>query len=225
MGTLSSSYPNSDAVENALNRANQAELSITEINSDLSLINERLDALEYQEIQIESFTVSPNLCELGSLNTVELEWSLNKIPLSQNINGYEVEGTSKQFSNVASDMTYVLNVFDGKSMASKNVSVNFANQIYYGVAANLNNVASLSKILSNEKTRTISVHAGQGKYIVYAVPARLGNVAFSVNGFEGGFESPVTQLLTNGSGYHEDYLVYRSTNANLGNTTVQIKEV
>jgi hypothetical protein len=118
-----------------------------------------------------------------------------------------------------------LSATDGETTAIKQATVTFANQIYYGVAADLTNVTSLSKVLSNKKTRTITVDADAGEYIIYAIPARLGSIAFYVGGFEGGFEDPVEQTLANASGYQETYKVYRSTNAGLGETTVDIREV
>ena len=187
-------------------------------------IRARLDALEYVDMKINTFTASPTICELGSSNTINLAWSLNKAATQQNINGMAVTGNSKAFESVTTNMTYQLSVTDGHTNASKSVSVSFANQIYYGAASDLSSVTSLSKVLSNTKTRTITVNAGAGEYIIYAIPARLGDVTFFVGGFEGGFEEPVEQVITNASGYQETYKVYRSTNANLGETTVEIKE-
>jgi hypothetical protein len=105
------------------------------------------------------------------------------------------------------------------------VSVSFANRIYYGAAADLTTVTNLTSILSNTPERTITVDAEAGQYIIYAIPARLGDVAFYVGGFEGGFEDPVEQIITNLSGYVETYKIYRSTNAGLGDTTVEVREV
>ena len=187
-------------------------------------IEARLDALEYVDIKINTFTASPTICELGSSNTISLAWSLNKPATSQNINGTPVTGNAKQYTDVTSATNFTLNVSDGTTNASKSASVSFANRIYYGAASDLSDVTSLTSVLSNNAARTITVNAGSGKYIVYAIPARLGDVVFYVSGFEGGFEDPVEQLLTNPSGYRETYKVYRSTNPNLGETTVEIKE-
>jgi len=187
-------------------------------------IRARLDALEYVDIKINTFTASPTICELGSSNTINLAWTINKAATQQNINGMAVSGNSKAFTSVTTNMTYTLNVTDGQTDASKSVSVSFANQIYYGAASDIEDVTSLSKVLSNNPARTITVDAGSGEYIVYAIPARLGDVAFYVGGFEGGFEEPVDQILTNASGYQELYKIYRSTNSGLGETTVEIKE-
>ena len=48
---------------------------------------------------------------------------------------------------------------------------------------------------------------------------------FYVDQFEGGFDAPVEQTITNSNGYSEVYKVYKSNNANLGTTTVDIREV
>ena len=188
-------------------------------------IRARLDALEYKNIVINSFSAAPPVSELGSSQTITLAWSLNKTATSQNINGTPVTGNSAQFSGVTTGTTYTLNVSDGQTSASKSVSVSFANRVYYGAAFDLTTVTNLTSVLSNNAERTITVNAGAGEYIIYAIPARLGDVTFFVSGFEGGFEDPVEQTVTNQSGYQETYKVYRSTNANLGNTTVEIKEV
>lgn len=188
-------------------------------------IRARLDALEYKSIVINSFSAAPPVSEIGSSQTITLAWALNKTATSQNINGSPVTGNSKQYTGVTTGTTYTLNVSDGQTSASKSVSVSFANRIYYGAAADLTTVTSLTGILSNDPERTITVDAGAGEYIIYAIPARLGDVTFFVSGFEGGFEDAVEQTLTNSSGYQETYKVYRSTNANLGNTTVEIREV
>lgn len=188
-------------------------------------IRARLDALEYKSMQINSFTAAPSVSEMGSSQTITLAWTLNKTATSQNINGAPVTGNSKQYTGVTSNTTYTLNVSDGQTSASKSVSVSFANRIYYGAAADLTTVINLTSVLSNDPERTITVNAGAGQYIVYAIPARLGDVAFYFSGFEGGFEDAVEQVLTNNSGYQETYKVYRSTRAGLGETTVEIKEV
>jgi len=199
--------------------------AVKQTEADLQALTARVNALEYKSIAINSFSAAPPVSEMGSSQTITLAWSLNKTATSQNINGTPVTGNSKQYTGVTSNQTYTLNVSDGQTSASKSVSVSFANRIYYGAAADLTTVTSLNSVLSNDPERTITVNAGTGKYIIYAIPTRLGGVTFFVSGFEGGFEDPVEQSVTNASGYSETYKIYRSTRAGLGETTVEIKEV
>ena len=222
MGTLSSQYPNSNAVEAALDRANSAAHDVSILNTEMTDVLARLDALEYVPVKINSFTASPTTCEMGSSNSINLSWSLSKAA-NLTINGTAVTGSSYTATGVTSNQTFTLAATDGTTTDSKSVSVGFANQIYWGAASDTSAVASLSnKTLSNTKSRTITVNATSGKYIIYALPKRLGTVTFKVNGFDGGFSSPEEKNITNASGYTEAYYVYKSTNANLGNTTVVI---
>lgn len=205
----------------------QVDELLDDINEHIELsdaeFDERLKALEYQQIAINSFTASPTLAELGSSVSVELAWTLNKEATAQNISGVPVTSTSYTVQNVTKSTTWQLTVSDGQTSASKTASIDFQNCVYYGVAQELTSVTTLTKVLSGTKSRTITVNAGTGEYIVYAIPKRLGAVEFYVSGFEGGFDEPVEQNLTNESGYTETYRVYKSTNANLGETTVEVR--
>ena len=198
--------------------------NVTEINAQIVDILARLDALEYKAINIQSFTANPNLIEIGSNSTIDLTWALNKAATVQTINGTAVQGTSMQVTNISASTTFRLEVSDGETNDTETVVVTAANQIYYGAAADFSTVTSLTKVLSDNKRRTITVDAGAGQYIIYAYPARLGDVTFYVDSWEGGFEPAVEQSVTNASGYTETYKLYRSTNANLGETTVEIRE-
>lgn len=212
------------AIINAI-RELQAAVSQKADESECVEIRARLDALESDAIRISSFTASSTSYEKGASATVSLAWSLNKTATSETINGAAVTGTSKEYFNVTDSTTYTLNVSDGETNDSRTLSVNFANRIYYGVAADLSSVNTLDSVLSDDIERRITVTAGSGQYIVYAFPARLGSAVFYVDSFEGGFDAPVEQTITNSNGYSETYKVYKSTNANLGTTTVDIREV
>ena len=205
----------------------QVDELLDDINEHIELTDagfeERLKALEYQQITINSFTASPTLAEMGSSVSVELAWSLNKEATAQNISGVPVTGTSYTVQNVTQSTTWQLTVSDGQTSANRTASIAFQNGVYYGVAPDLTSVTSLTKVLSGTKSRTITVNAGAGDYIVYAIPKRLGTVEFYVSGFEGGFDEPIEQSLTNASGYTETYRVYKSTNAALGETTVEVR--
>ena len=76
--------------------------------------------------------------------------------------------------------------------------------------------------ITNDNTQTwSSVTTGVGEYMLFSFPKRLGIPTFWVGGFEGGFESPETVSVTNANGWTEDYYAWRSTNSNLGETSVE----
>lgn len=220
MGTLSSQYPNSNAVEAALDRANSAAHDVSILNTEMTDVLARLDALEYEPVKINSFTASPTTCEMGSSNSINLAWSTSK-PALFTLDGMEVSGSSYTATGVTSNKTFTLIATDGNTSDIKSVNVVFANQIYWGAASDTNDITALSDgAISNTKGRTITVNASTGDYIIYALPKRLGTVEFKVNGFDGGFGIPEERDVINQSGYSEKYYIYKSINASLGNTTV-----
>ena len=99
------------------------------------------------------------------------------------------------------------------------------NGVYYGVSAIPSSydsafVLKLTKALQGSRNKTFTLNAGAGQYIFYAIPARYRECGFNVGGFDGGFTKVSTFDFTNASGYKESYYLYKSDNANLGNTTV-----
>lgn len=125
-------------------------------------------------------------------------------------------------------ITFTLHAASGAESDTEVQSVAFYNRRHWGVSAETTfddsaDIAALADDeLSNSKGKTFTVTAGAGEYIWYCYPARLGTSTFWVGGFEGGFGAPNTVSRTNASGFIEDYYCYRSTNANLGETTVTV---
>lgn len=72
-------------------------------------------------------------------------------------------------------------------------------------------------------SKTFTLNAAAGQHIYYAFPASWGTPRFFVGGFEGGFALLKTFDHKNASGATISYAVWKSTNAGLGNTTVEVK--
>jgi hypothetical protein len=51
----------------------------------------------------------------------------------------------------------------------------------------------------------------------------MGACSFKVGGFDGGFDLVATLAYTNEYGHIEQYYIYRSANAGLGETSVEVK--
>ena len=137
-----------------------------------------------------------------------------------------VSAEAVNYPSVGGTRVFTLNATDGTDSDSKSVTFAFYNKRFWGVSTKAGSFIEsdvevlASSEISNSKGKTFSVTPGTDLYIVYAYPKRLGTVVFVVGGFEGGFEAPETVSVTNSAGFTEDYYVYRSTNANLGATTV-----
>ena len=204
---------------------------IREIESELAQTNTQLSRLENQ---VDPFTatlsISKSIAELGSSQDLTLNWSYNRDIKAQKINNdnLDISIRSKSYSNVSTSTTYTLTATSTLDFTtSKSVSITFTNGIYYGTSSSTNYnsdlIKSLTKELSTNKSRTITVNASSSEYIYYCVPVRLGECSFNVNGFDGGFDNVTTISFTNDFGYTEDYRIYKSAQANLGNTTVIVK--
>lgn len=201
----------------------------------------RIEALEgqvadllYKPMAIESFTNNVNTAEMGSTVTaVTLSWSYNKLPTAVTLDGAVMEPgvTGKTFTglSIKSNKTWTLKATDERGAeATRTTGISFLNGVYYGAAAapsaiDSDFILTLTKTLRSSKLSSFTVNAGAGQYIYYCVPKRFGTCSFAVGGFVGGFDLEATVSFTNGSGYTEDYYVYRSTNAGLGNTTVGVR--
>jgi hypothetical protein len=199
---------------------------------DLPLVCVALDeALNYKPIDITTFSANPSVAEIGSTKTVVLSWNINKTPTLQTLDGVVIANSkrSETFTEIEKDTTYTLEVKDEKGKTDTSYAyVKFYNGVYYGVAEepasyNSNFIKGLSKpSLQSSRAKTFPVTAGDREYIYYCLPTRLGTPNFNIGGFDGGFEKASTIQFTNASGYPESYDIYKSENANLGDTTVKV---
>lgn len=195
----------------------------------------------YHKIDITSFTNNVNVVEKGSsIAKVTLRWSMNKTPSSLSLvkgaDSYNVAATAVSAdltltSHLTSNATFTLTATDARGARDvATTSISFLNGKYYGIgtvtdANSINDtfVRGLTKVLASGRTGDFSVTANSGQYIYFAIPTTFGTPAFFVGGFEGGFGLLRSFSYTNSLGYTEAYNVYRSTNANLGNTTVTVR--
>lgn len=193
------------------------------------------DEFEYVPIAITSFTNNKNTVEIGTkITDVILNWALNKDPKTMTINDESITPLTvrtKTYSgqNITQNVAYTLKVTDEKdASATKTTSITFLNGVYWGVKAAPGSydsafILGLSKGLQSNKNKTFTVDAAAGQHIFYALPARYGACTFNVGGFDGGFTKVSTIEFTNASGHKENYDIYKSVNAGLGNTTVTVK--
>lgn len=208
---------------------NRMEEGISDVSTQYKDIATKMDEIS-NPFNINSFTVSPSIAQKGSTINVTVKWSYNKDINSQTLNNATLDATlrEKTFSSVNADVTYTLNATSTNNISkAKSGTVKFYNGIYYGKSSSTTYdstlINSLIKVLSDSKARTITVNVGTGEYIYYCLPSRLGTPNFNVGGFDGGFDKVKTVSFTNSDGYTENYDIYKSNNANLGNTTIVVK--
>ena len=190
-----------------------------------------------------SFTAtnSGGTSEIGSTVKSTFTWSFSKVPTTLTVGGKSVTpaktgSTDEQTFTNASQGSKSFSISGtykgvyGDEKVSKTWTYNFQNRRYWGVATepttiNSDFIKSLSnKEFSTSRTKSFNLNdKTSNKYIWYAYPKRFGAASFTMGGFAGGFEEAVTVSFTNGSGFTEDYYVYRSTNPGVGYLDIVVK--
>lgn len=215
-------------------RGNFSNLSLRFANYDdnIKKMNGKIADLLYTAIDIISLINNVNVVELGTtISQVTLAWDLNKDAATQKVNDEVLDNKLRTYTinnSFSKSTTFTLEVTDERGTKStKQTSVAFLNGVYYGVSgADIKDSSGIlnlqNKELSDTRSRKINVNAGQGQYIYYCLPSRLGLCRFIVSGFEGGFNKVNTIDFTNTLGYKEKYDIYKSTNVGLGNTNITI---
>lgn len=117
---------------------------------------------------------------------------------------------------------------DGNTVQA--ASLYFYNYIYYGASTTGSgfseaNVEALTGTVSSSYTTSRSINAGASNYVVWAYPSRYTSIHATgalFNSVVMPFTAPETVELTNTAGLTENYKVFASTVANLGNSTLQL---
>ena len=205
---------------------------LREVNGRVDSVEERLQEIDNLLNPFEiSLSVNQTIAEMGStINQLNFTWAYNKNIILQRFNGETLENDLRSTvynSPLASNKTFTLSATSiSNETKSKSVSVSFLNGVYYGASSteDYDNqfILSLTKTLSNSRSRTITVKAGAEDYIYYCTPVRLGDCTFTVGGFTGGFSKVKTINFTNAHGYTESYNIWKSDNKGLGETKITI---
>lgn len=197
---------------------------------NITSVKDALDKLLYVDLVISFNSNIATTLEKGMvIDTILFNWSYNKKIVSQIFNNETLNVDVRVYAYDTpfnSNKTFTLTANDGVKDFNKNISFNFLNGIYWGVSSNTSYdsdfINSLSKELSSSRSKTFTVNCGLDQYIYYCIPANFGTPTFTVGGFSGGFSKVDTIQFVNTYEYTESYDVYKSTNNNLGNTTVVV---
>ena len=205
------------------------------IEARLQAIEKQLAGNNYQNIAITSFYASKSTYEMGeSVTDVTLNWNTNKIPSALTLDGNMIDVTKKSETvtdfvnmNSAKKSWTLTATGENGEIDTKTAAISFLNGVYYGEAAepaayDSEFILGLAKTLRSTYISSFSADAGEGQYIYYCLPARMGARSFKVGGFDGGFSLVATIDFTNSKGYTESYYIYRSDNAALGSTSVTV---
>lgn len=190
--------------------------------------------LEYVPIDITTISNTIGTVELGSVViATTVNWGLNKEPVSQRVNGEEVDVVARSKTldglSLTQNTDFTVEVTDERGATDSSITrICFYNGVYYGVLENGTDLDSaailcLTRKLQGGKGVTFTVDAGASQRIAYALPTNgYGTPNFNVGGFDGGFSKAATIDFKNASGHTESYDVWLSDNTGLGSTTVKV---
>lgn len=199
----------------------------------VALLETKVDDLMYEPITITSFTVKPSTAEKGyAVSEPFCRWMLNKKATTVTLDGEKIlpdlGGLLLMRYNIKENTAFTLTVTDERGHSeTETATLSFMNGVYYGASSipeTLDSafIRTLSKEIRSNKKPSFTANADEGQYIWYCLPKAYGTCSFAVGGFSGGFTLVDTISYQNAYGYTEDYYVYRSDNAALGNTTVTV---
>lgn len=217
------------------------ETKINDIESKDKELEDSLNALEtllnkFHPLQFKSkISLSPSICAKGTEPYVTAAWTMNREPneLYVTIKGTETVLLEDEGEGDIPDISYKYSWDANKEQDSIMVNadglideaaVTFTYYIFYGVnGPTLSNLELLTKKLSTSKNiGNITVTVNEGEYFWYAIPADYGEPIFKVGGFEGGVTKQADTLNMSYGDESITYMLYRSTQSNLGNTTFNI---
>ena len=247
-GVINYIYPRTDATlveytdsQNVKEKLDELTEGFNNIDVEGKLENyytkEEISDIVYTPISLYGVSVSPDIVEAGSMQSVTVYWQSSRNPSSMNVDGIAVhpavQSGSKVFTNITSDRTFTVSVTDSGSKsnnpytATKSATVRFFPGIYFGTSDAPNEYNSSfvitlpTKRLQPTPAGSFTVNAGTNQYIYFACPSTF-TPNFNINGFAGGFGLVATINFVNAYGNTMAYNIYRSDNTGLGNTTVTV---
>jgi len=186
-------------------------------------------------LEVNSSLINPTFTADYSVDTSQLQSVL--ITDNQGSAQYDATATPNFFiynntynkNNYGETVTITSTVFDNNFKTTTNsVTFTWVQNVYWGahdtpMSYDSPFITSLSnKELSTSYAKTISVTAGVGQYIYFAFRqdyiTAYGEPTFTVNEISGGFSAVISGITING----EDFVLYRSDQSGLGQTTVFI---
>lgn len=206
----------------------------SEIENVKGALDKLFGKVYYVAPSITSFTGNPAAGnrEIGQkISEITFAWTTNKDVESQTLTGCTVSETdrsAKYTSELSSNKSFRLTIKDAEGGSTyKDLTYNFLPKVYYGSKA-LGTIDSAFVVglsngdLKSSRGGTYAINVASGQYGIIAFPKSFGTPACKIGGFDTDLTSLGTVSVTNGSGYTQDYNVYRTPNPSLGSISMVI---
>ena len=190
----------------------------------------------YIKPEIISFTSTAQaVYEVGQkVSNIVFNWTTNKDVTTQTLTDCPLADanvrTATYTNDINSNKTFTLTIGDGQNTASKSVSIEFRNKIYYGSSAipsNFNSAFILglsNKQFATGKSGSFDITVDNNEYGFITFPSSFGTLSsVEIGGFHTDVISCGTISFTNASGGTTNYNIYRTGRHSLGAITMEIK--
>ena len=199
----------------------------TYTNVDIA-IKEILTRLDWVDVAIESFVVSPNQTQYEYGHTIPSN-TLTFISLTD-MSPTITDVSCVYNHDLSNTKSFILTVGDGKTTVSKTIKISFDSKIYWGSATIPEELTSewvlglSNSMFATSKTGTYSFSVNTNEYAVICLPTSFGNISeVYIGGFATGVISVGQLNFTNASGGQKPYTVYRLEQHSLGAFSMDIK--
>lgn len=207
--------------------------TLTDVDKALDSI---LAKLYYIEPEISTFISVPSTTQYENGYTITggvvFSWTYNKNMTSQTLTDCtladETVRTATYANDISANKTFTLTCGDDENTASKSISFQFMNKVYWGVDTDKETYndafilgLSGSKLATSPKGN-YNFTAGTGQYCYFAVPTSM-TLNVKVNGFDTELDTVVaSRSFTNASGYTTTYKIQRLHQPSLGTLTAVV---
>lgn len=207
--------------------------ALTDVDKALDAI---LAKLYYVDPAITAFTSTPSTLqyENGQVITggVVFNWAYNKDITSQSLTDCtladETVRTATYENDISANKQFTLTAGDGEKTATKSISFQFMNKVYWGVDTDKDSyddafiLGLAGKKLATSPKGSYDFTAGAGQYCYFAVPTGM-TLNVKVNGFDTELDTVVaSRSFTNASGYTTTYKIQRLHQPSLGSLTAVV---
>lgn len=210
----------------------------TYTNVDIA-IKEILTRLDWVNVEIESFVVSPNQTQFEygytiPSGTLEFQWLTNK-PDITSITLTDMSPTITDVSciypyDLSNTKSFILTISDDKTTVSKTIKISFDSKVYWGASDTIPEELTSEWILglsnskfATSKTGDYTFSADTNEYGIIAMPSSFGNPVCYIGGFETTLEKLGQLNFVNSSGGQKPYTVYKTGQHSLGSFTMNLK--
>ena len=188
--------------------------------SDITNVKQALDKILRKPLTIKQFSVIPNVYDIVEyLTNFTITWEFSKVPdttqLFINNQKVDISGNRKVVNGqYQGNVNITLKGTQDDEQVEQTINILAVKPLYFGTS---DNYKLNQKILTRSNTGTVTVDAGNTKYIYMITPYEI---IPSVNGFDGGFEQLSSINILTQTGATFKYNVYRSDFSGLGKTTI-----